>query len=75
MTEVRLGIIGLGNIAQQHIKHVQKGLVPHCRLTAVSSRTKSASLSAVELDASVEHFTDYRALIDSGSCIKRNWQN
>lgn len=68
MKEVRLGVIGLGNIAQQHIKHVQNNLVPNCRLTAVSSRQKPASLAAVELGSSVEHFTDYRALIDSGSC-------
>lgn len=66
MKEVRLGVIGLGNIAQQHIKHVQNNLVPNCRLTAVSSRTKPTALAAVELDASVEHFTDYKTLIDSG---------
>ena len=59
---VRIGVIGLGNIAKQHIDNIVKGAVQHCELTAISSR--NGSELATEL--SVHHFSDYRALCDSG---------
>ncbi|WP_116367705.1 Gfo/Idh/MocA family protein [Parahaliea mediterranea] len=62
--KVRLGVIGLGNIARQHIQHVREGLVSGCEITALCSR--SASPLASELG--VRHFTDYRELIDAGGC-------
>ena len=62
-TEIRLGIIGLGNIAQQHINNVTSGATQHCKITALCSRT--AGTQAAELGA--EHFTQYQSLIDSGS--------
>lgn len=58
---VRLGVIGLGNIGQQHIKHVQTE-VNYCEVTAICSRNKEA-ISGAE---TAQHFTDYKALIDSG---------
>jgi len=64
MSELRLGVIGLGNIGQQHIKHIQSDAVEGCNITAISSRNKSTL--AEELGA--QHFTDYRELIDSELC-------
>ena len=64
MNNLRLGVIGLGNIGQQHIKHIQSDAVERCVVTALSSR--NISPLAEELNA--KHFTDYRDLIDSGLC-------
>jgi len=64
MSDLRLGVIGLGNIGQQHIKHIQSNEVKACVITALASRSKSSL--ADEIGAT--HFTDYRQLIDSGLC-------
>lgn len=61
---VRLGIIGLGNIAKQHIQDIKNGLIPHCELSAICSRSTNTYTDTL----SVKHFTDYKILIDSGSC-------
>ena len=61
---VRLGVIGMGNIAQQHIQHVVNGAVEHCVISAVCSRTKKNDIDI----GSAEYFTDYKKLIDSGVC-------
>ena len=61
---VRLGVIGLGNIAAQHIDNVSSGQVADCEISALCSR--SSSELATEID--VPHFTDYRELIASGHC-------
>ena len=62
--EVRLGVIGLGNIARQHIDNVSNSLVAGCGISALCSR------QACELaeQIGVPHFSDYRELIDSGLC-------
>jgi predicted dehydrogenase len=64
MSDLRLGVIGLGNIGQQHIKHIQSGAVENCVITALASRGEC--LLATQINA--KHFTDYRELIDSGLC-------
>ena len=61
---VRLGIIGLGNIAKQHIQNITSELVPHCQLTALCSRQPSELAESLDL----AHFSDHRELIDSGLC-------
>jgi predicted dehydrogenase len=65
---VRLGIIGLGNIGQQHIKLIRSGVVPRCEITALASRSPSAQAMELSAELGARHFTDYRALIDSGEC-------
>lgn len=59
---VRLGVIGLGNIAGQHIENILEGRVHDTVLAAVCSRR------APERDYGVPHFPDYAALLDSGLC-------
>ncbi|MCU4677627.1 Gfo/Idh/MocA family oxidoreductase [Catenovulum sp. 2E275] len=58
---VKLGVIGLGNIAQAHINNVLQGEVKNTQLTAVCSRQQGKN--ALE---GVCHFTSYQSLIDSG---------
>jgi predicted dehydrogenase len=62
--QVNLGVIGLGNIAQQHIQQISQQLIPHCTLTALCSRQPSALATSL----AIPHFADYRELIDSGLC-------
>lgn len=64
MSDVKLGVIGLGNIGQQHIKHIQSDVVNNCTITAVSSRAPNEIATVI----GAKHFTDYHALIDSGLC-------
>lgn len=57
---VNIGVIGLGNIAKQHIENISSGKVANAQLTATCSRNEGAS------PFGVAHFTDYQSLIDSG---------
>ena len=61
---IRIGVVGLGNIAQQHIKNVLEGHVKHAKLTAICSRSESDYTRSLD----VAHFTDYRELIASDLC-------
>lgn len=56
--QVRLGVIGLGNIGQAHLALIQNKQVQRVELSAVSSRTVGQSYG-------VPHFTDYRELLAS----------
>ncbi len=61
---IRLGVIGLGNIARQHIQNIVSGEVSGCQLAALCSRTAHPLAS----ELGVPHFQDYRELIGSGCC-------
>ena len=61
--QVRLGIIGTGNIARRHVANVTSGAVAGAAVTAVSSR--GACPPDLQLPG-VEHFHDYRAMCASG---------
>lgn len=61
---LRLGIIGLGNIAQQHIHNIVSGEAHGCKLAAVCSRGEHPLAG----ELGVPHFQDYRALVASGCC-------
>jgi predicted dehydrogenase len=63
LKSIKLGIIGLGNIAQQHIDNIQSGQVERCIITALCSRQPSELSERL----GIAHFADYKALIDSGS--------
>ncbi|MCX2982064.1 Gfo/Idh/MocA family oxidoreductase [Halieaceae bacterium IMCC14734] len=64
MTAVRVGVVGLGNIGQQHIGRIQSGAVRGATLTAVAARNPPADLNA----SGATVFNDYRELVDSGLC-------
>ena len=61
---VRLGVIGLGNIARQHIENVSSGQVAGCSIAAICSRQPHDLAQTL----GVPHFSDYRELIGSGHC-------
>lgn len=58
---LRLAVIGLGNIAQQHIENIYSGAVRGCDLVGVCSRTPPLS-SALD---SVAYYPRYQDAIDS----------
>lgn len=58
---IRLGVIGLGNIARKHIGNIQSGEAARCTLAAVCSRKAEDATGA-------PHFADYRDLVASGLC-------
>lgn len=63
LNSIRLGVIGLGNIAQQHIDNIQSGQVEKCIITALCSRQENELSKGL----GVAHFNDYKDLIDSGT--------
>ncbi len=69
MTEVRLGIIGIGGMGSAHAMNVAKGLVPRMRLTAVADiRRERLDWAKEKLPSGIAAYTDGKALIESGSC-------
>lgn len=62
MDEVRIGIVGLGNMGRAHCANIQAGKVNGLRLTAVCDR----STSLPELAEGVQVFEDVDVMIRSG---------
>jgi Predicted dehydrogenases and related proteins len=62
MKELRLGIVGLGNMGRNHAAALQAGRVPRCRLTAVCDENPE-KLKGYE---NVRTFTDSDGMISSG---------
>lgn len=60
---LRLAVVGLGNIARQHIQNVQSGAVKDCAIIAVCSRQQPD-----DIPAGAQYFSDYLAMIESGCC-------
>ena len=62
MDEIRLGVIGLGNMGSAHVRTIQQGNVPGLKVTAVSD----SNPKLLPDDASLKKFTDGGQLIRSG---------
>lgn len=62
MNELRLGIIGLGNMGRMHAKCILAGEVPRCRLTAVCDEDPER----LKEFADVPRFSKFEKLISSG---------
>lgn len=62
MKELRLGIVGLGNMGRTHANTILEGRVPRCRLAAVCDENP-ARLKGFE---GIANFSDYAKLIASG---------
>ncbi len=60
---LRIGIVGLGNIGQEHAKILLSGMIANSELKAVCCARLPSQL---ELPKDVVHFTDYRELMASG---------
>lgn len=61
---VRLAVIGLGNIARQHIENIRAGHVADCQLTALCSRTPDS----LAQELGIPHFQSMSELVDSDVC-------
>ena len=68
---IRIGIIGIGSIAIDYLELINSGKVKGCCIAALCSRNQE-KIARVreEMNAKdrMELFTDYRALISSGTC-------
>ena len=63
LTEVRIGVIGVGNMGTSHIANIERGLIKRARLTAICDIVPS------KMDRYGDKylkFTDSRELIRSG---------
>lgn len=69
MKQLKLGIIGLGNMGSSHAKNMIAGVVPEVRLTAVAEQDASRlELAKAYLPADFASFGTPEALMDSGLC-------
>lgn len=69
MEQVKIGIIGVGNMGSDHSKRITNGDVPELKLVAVADRAQSRRDWAKEnLPADVKIFNEGDELIDSGIC-------
>ena len=65
--EIRLGIIGIGNIGSSHARNVLEGQCPELRLTAVADiNPKRLEWARANLGEGVVRFDDALAMLDSG---------
>ncbi len=65
---VRIGIAGIGIIANDYLELIEQGRVAGCEVTALSSRNLDhmSEVRAQHGIESAELFTDYTAMLDSG---------
>jgi predicted dehydrogenase len=69
MDQVRLGIIGIGNMGSSHIKNILEGKVPQMVVGAAADRKEDRRKWAGEiLGGGVPLFADASELIKSGAC-------
>jgi predicted dehydrogenase len=67
MDQVRIGIIGLGNIGSGHAGRIIQGEVPECRLAAVcDSNPERLQWAGANFGEAVRIFGDVEALLDAG---------
>lgn len=61
--QLRLGIVGLGNIGRLHVANVVEGRVARARVAALCSRSPVG-----DPPEGAVHFTDYRELLEADVC-------
>lgn len=67
MEQVRIGIIGIGNMGTAHANNIKEGKCPEIRLTAVADiNPKRLEWAAENLDPSVAGFSTAEEMLDSG---------
>ncbi|MBE6762493.1 MAG: Gfo/Idh/MocA family oxidoreductase [Ruminococcaceae bacterium] len=68
MKEIRLGIIGIGNVGSNHAENIKEGKCPDFEITAIAD-TNPERLEWSKnqgYDDNITYFTDYYELLDSG---------
>lgn len=64
---VRIGIVGIGIIAEDYIGLISAGRVPHVQITALCSRNQERIQQVIkQYGLSVDHFQNYDDMISSG---------
>lgn len=66
MNQIRLGIIGVGNMGSGHLQNVLDGLCPSVTVTAVSDINPEKLEPVKTKDPSIALFTDTLEMLDSG---------
>lgn len=66
MNQIRLGIIGVGNMGSGHLQNVLDGLCPSVTVTAVSDINPEKLEQVKTKDPSIALFTDTLEMLDSG---------
>lgn len=66
MNNVRIGIIGIGNMGSAHARSIFSGLIPRMTLTAVCDIAPQKLEWASANLPGIPQFTDYRQLLNSG---------
>ncbi len=67
MEQVRIGIIGIGNMGTAHANNIKDGKCPEIKLTAVADiNPKRLEWAAEKLDPSVAKFSTAEEMLDSG---------
>ena len=62
MKNIRLGVVGLGNMGRFHAEYLLRGKVPRCSLNAVSDQVPSS----LDLFPQVKRYLDWGEMIRSG---------
>lgn len=68
MTEIRVGVIGIGNMGKAHAKAIVNGEISGMRLTAVCDIISEKLENFKAEYSNVATFTDYTELLESGLC-------
>ncbi len=68
MSQLRVGIIGIGNMGTAHTENLMKGLIPDMRLTAVCDINPKRLQWAAEKYPAVERFENTDALFAAKAC-------
>lgn len=66
MDNIRLGIIGVGNMGSGHLRNVAEGKCPKVEVTAVADTNSERLDSALKIQPSVVCFDSAETLLDSG---------
>lgn len=66
MEQLRIGVIGLGNMGTYHAQNISKGTISHCRLTAVCDVDEGRLDYARTEFPDAARFCEHTALIQSG---------
>lgn len=66
MKEIRVGIVGIGNMGSGHLKNIYEGQVPHMKVTSVCDISEARRNFVAETYSDVEIFDDPEKMYQSG---------
>ena len=66
MKEIRVGIVGIGNMGSGHLKNIYEGQVPHMKVTSVCDISEARRNFVAETYSDVEIFDNPEKMYQSG---------